>query len=915
VERRLPCLCGNNGIPEETYGINKIRATAAASKAPEAETISSPVPVEEAIDDNKGNVATDVLTSVGDTAHNAVYSVGAAVAAAGAMVTGSTLDKSAADTAADAGLSSQGVARVKAMEKDAADEIKSTEEKATRDIAAIFKKGRKPMPSTDGGLSGADYKGKAASAGLGASAVKKIGEIEKDAEEEITATRNAVKTAIGDIYKKEGISLPSPPSASNSTPVVASTATTASVATPEAATKSASISTPAAAIGVAAAAAAAAGMGAAGVKKVSALEEKSKSKISAVDAKATKDIAAIYKTEGCTMPMDSTQAATVGAATVGAASIAAAAGLNPLAVNKVAAVERKAADEITIIETEKAEELATIYKKNGVKVEKSALAEDSASRGAIETSAGAAAAAGLGSASVKKIAAVEAAASAKKLALDSKAKSEISLLSKQISSSKLSEADVATKKTKIAEIEKKVIKDIGAIDTKAVSDVEGIYKKGGVKVDSTKNLALIAGATAVGVVGVAAFASSQPTESSDAVAIQASTTGVTDAASTVGAKTNIADGIESAPRMNGVGAAAGAAAAAGLSASAVASVAAIEDATAKKIVDVDQKAADDIAAIYTAEGATMSTRPTTIGATAVGAAGAAVVAGLSLDAVKKVAAIEHKADTEVAAIDKAADKEMASVYKKDGAKMPASSWKGFSGSRAATVTATGAAACAGLGAATIQKIAAIESNANEQDAAADENAITKVSAVYKAAGVEMKTSEGLFATNRRITTTATAAGAAAGLATLDVKKIADIEEEATNDICNRDADATKEISALYQEDGSDVKKSAWNGFAAQRIATFGTMGAAAAAASEALAAKRGLGGEERTYVSRDENDPDEGNILSDLLYGIHMAIYDVGASVAATGNAVTGGDFEGPEEYDERYSGPRGAVKTSLCCA
>ena len=587
---RSGCLCGGKKPSDdpEKWGINKMRAEAAARKAAEGGT-SAPSEQPKPIVNDKGDAAPDVVTTVGE-------SVGAAVAAAGAILTGSTTDKSAAVTdkpaavtdksaavtAGKAGLSSQVVKRIKAMEKDAANEIKSTEKKATQGIAAIFKKAKKPVPSTKGAFSDANYKEKATSAGLPASSVQKIEEIEQDAKAQITATQNALTTAIGDIHKKESAKeIVSPPSAPSTTP-------------------------------------------------------------------------------------------------------------STLAVASVAV------------------------------------------------------------------------------------------------------------------------------------------------------------------------------------------------------------------------------AATGLSAAAAASVADIEVATTKKIFDVDQKAADEIAAIYTAEGATMAPRSATIGAATVGAAGAAVVAGLSADAVKKVAAIESKAETEVAAIDNAAVKELASVYKKDGTEMPAS--KGFVGARAATVSAVGAAAVAGLGAATIQKIAAIESKVQEQDAATDESAVTKVAAVYKAAGVEMKTSEGLFSSSRRITTTATAAAAAAGLATLDVKKIADIEEEATNDINNRDAEATKEISALYQEDGSDVKKSAWTGFAAQRIAAYGTMGTAAAAASEALAAKRGLGGEEKTYVERDENDPDEGNILSDLLYGIHMAIYDVGASVAATGNAVTGGDFEGPEEYDERYSGPRGAIKTPMCC-
>jgi trimeric autotransporter adhesin len=940
---------------EETYWINKRRAAAAEkNKCTSGSTSAS---TERDAVEERDCSASDMTTSVGQRAQNAVYGVGvgAAVAASGAILTGTSANKSAAESAAASGLSSSSVQKISSLECQAIKTVEAMEGTANRAISDVYKKDGKETTVAKGGLSnssdGKSAVEKAAIAGLGASAIKQISSIERNAVEGISNTRATAKAAIAGIYKKEGITMPSSISAARS---MAAPATAAAVA------------------------AMAAGLGSSAVKQISAIEEKAQAKAGSIDEKALKEIATIYRSEGATMSKPSTESIVVGSTIVGATSTAANAGLSPSVVHKVAAVERKAADDIAILDAETAEDLEGVYNKNGLPMMKGAWKGFSASRGSLTTAAAAASVAGLGATSVKKISAIETSASAKMATMDAKASAEITAVARKVGSGKFTDTDIAAALDKISGIEKKVTEDMEAVDDKAIDDITAIYKRNGFAIDpagwegpaipsaavaaaaaagealsggdfasdtprSSDNdvsgpVTLSAGVTAAVATAVGASSMLAPTKSMRSVngnvaldTSRASGNAVSRAASSVGkgsrnAATGFRDtlasmmGSNKSRTLTGVGAAASAAVAAGLSSSAVKNVASIEKKAADQVVDIDTRAVKAIAAVYKEEDETVASGPSyeiPLGTASVGAAGAAVVAGLRPAAVRKIAAIERKVNTTVDAIDENAAREMASVYKKDGMKMKSSAWKGFGVSRAATITAVGAAALSGLGPASIKKIDTIEMITREKNASTDKRAVGKVAAVYQQAGVQMKTDEGLFATNRPITMTATAAASAAGLKGNDLKKVADIEEGYTNEICFRDAIASTEIKQVYENDGVvDVETSGWKGFGAWRTATFGAMTTAPAAAYKALASKRARGNTERRYVSRGSDDSDEeGNILSDLLYGIHLAVYDVGATIASAGTTITGRDYEGPEEYEERYEGKRGTYRTPGCCA
>ena len=147
-----------------------------------------------------------------------------------------------------------------------------------------------------------------------------------------------------------------------------------------------------------------------------------------------------------------------------------------------------------------------------------------------------------------------------------------------------------------------------------------------------------------------------------------------------------------------------------------------------------------------------------------------------------------------------------------------------------------------------------------------------------------------FSASRGSLMTAAAAASLAGLGATSVQKISAIETSASSKMATMDAKASAEITAVARKFGSGK---------------FTDTDIAAALDKITEIASRSVGS---------EDSDEESNILSELMYGIHLAFYDVGATVASAGTAITGRDYEGPEEYDERYEGKRGMYRTPGLC-
>jgi hypothetical protein len=425
-------LCVRSEIPEEDYWINKQRAAAAARRYGNSENMSSTErdAVEErdsSLGERALNVVDDVVTSANNT----------------------TSSSAAADFAAASGLSSSSVQKISVLESQAIKTVEVMKSTANQKMSDIYLKEGKEMAATDGILSnptaGKVAAQKAVAAGLTPSSVKQISSIERNAVEGINNTFETAKAAIANVYKKEGITMPNSAARSMGVPATAT-----------------------------AIAGMAAGLGSTAIKKISAIEEKAQAKAGSIDEKALQQVAAILKSHGAKVEVPSI---------IGATSTAATAGLSASIVREVAALERKAADDVAILDAETAEDIEGVYNKNGLPMMSGARKAFSASRGSLMTAAAAASIAGLGATSVQKISAIETSASSKMATMDAKASAEITAVARKFGSGKFTDTDIAAALDKITGIETKVVDDMEAVDDKSIKDIEAIYKRNGFEVD------------------------------------------------------------------------------------------------------------------------------------------------------------------------------------------------------------------------------------------------------------------------------------------------------------------------------------------------------------------------------------------------------------------------------------------------
>lgn len=309
---------------------------------------------------------------------------------------------------------------------------------------------------------------------------------------------------------------------------------------------------------------------------------------------------------------------------------------------------------------------------------------------------------------------------------------------------------------------------------------------------------------------------------------------------------------------------------------------AVQQKAEAKVAEVDSRAVSDIAAVYSENNMVMEPPSKTsakIGVitASLGVIGAGAVAAKtkmgSLD-IGRIAKIETKAKDDIKSIDKKAGDDIAAIHAKEGLWFDRPG-----GSRAASV-----AAAAGLPLKAVKKIASTEVEAESEIEKIDNAAAEEIIAADKKHAIQMhKYAKGNGVTMEFWDGEEMAAAT----------KYGEIEDRTISNIVAVDETAENEVSAIYEANGKTMIKS---GTDADYFTARGAVGASATAAAIAAATKRAM--------QRKENLKSKSRSASPVAVGeegfLHLAFYDLGATVASAGKAITGTDFEGPAEYDAR---------------
>jgi len=331
-------------------------------------------------------------------------------------------------------------------------------------------------------------------------------------------------------------------------------------------------------------------------------------------------------------------------------------------------------------------------------------------------------------------------------------------------------------------------------------------------------------------------------------------------------------------------------------------VASVKKEAEGEIAAVDSKAMSEIGEIYCENG--MVIEPSERKSTAIGVLTtdlAVVGAGEaarrttmgSLD-LGRIAAIEQNSKDQINSIDKRAGDKIAAIHESEG--------KWFD--RPDASRAASAAAAAGLGLVAVKKIASIEETAGEKIAAIDNKAAKVIAAADKKHAIHM------FKCAKKDMSIAFWDGEEDAAATKYLK----MEEAAADKIAQIDEKAEKLVRKVYNENGKELITDE-DYFTVRGMA--GPTATAAAIATAAKMAEQRRANFSNKRASRTVSQAStEG---SDSFLGIvgntaHLAVYDLGAGVAAMGKAITGADLEGPAEYDVR-SDWTAQQRASTCCA
>jgi len=744
--------------------------------------------------------------------------------------------------------------------------------------------------------------------------------------------------------------------------------------------------------------ASAAGLQKDAVEKIASVEDRAAEKVEAVDRKAMNEVAAIYRKRDVPMEMPAkkkfsprTGRAIAGATAIaGAAGMASAAGLSSSDVDKIASIEAKAGQDVDKIDERAGDDIASVYEREGVSFAKPSI---TSSRAAV-----AATASGLKPSSVKKAAAIEKKATDKAAMADNIAVGEISAIYRENgleppapkrklisgkagaigavsvvgAASAAAAAGLSSKDVhKIAAIEKKTGDEVHYINDKATKDLSSVYKKEGVEMPdvlseapSMSNVAapigVAATATAAGAAAAAGLGSGAcrkvaGVEKRAADKIHKTDRKAMSEISSIYKKRGIemetskpkTFGTNSGRAVAGtmaVAGATGAAAAAGLSSSDVKKIADIELQTKEEIDEIDEKAGEEIAAVYHKEGVMMEEPE--VGSSLF--AGAASAAGLNPTSQKKVATIERSSTDRIGSTDRNAVTKISQIYQESGLKMKKSSSTktklGLMTAALGVSGATAAAAKSGMGSLDLARVREIENDATREMEGIDKEAGDDMAELYekegmwldrpgasRAAGVAAATGLG-FAAVKQVEATEEAAethmdnldkraaneiieadkehalamhkfnkkGMSASFMAKEEKAAAQnygtIKEKVSGRIAKMDERAEDEVAAIYREQGSKLK--APRGFFTLRAASGATATTAAikAAAEAAANRKKMFANLNSRSVATDESS----GVLSSIGTAAHMGVYDVGHTIAKAGNAITGSDFEGPAEYDAR---------------
>lgn len=236
---------------------------------------------------------------------------------------------------------------------------------------------------------------------------------------------------------------------------------------------------------------------------------------------------------------------------------------------------------------------------------------------------------------------------------------------------------------------------------------------------------------------------------------------------------------------------------------------AIQQVAAEKIARADKDAMEKIASIYSQRGVVMkgaepskmktSARAAGTAATSVavlGAGNAAVAAGLGPEDVNEIKKLESTTIDKIDQISDKTNQQVARVYQKEGVnlEMPPKS------------RVTKEAAKVGLGVAAQQKLGAINDRGVERIAAIDAQAVKDIDSIYKENNMTMekpssnKMKKGNLTTKLAVTG-ASAAAAKAGMGSLDLARVRDIETDASEQINAIDMKAGDKIAEVYESEG------------------------------------------------------------------------------------------------------------------
>jgi hypothetical protein len=467
---------------------------------------------------------------------------------------------------------------------------------------------------------------------------------------------------------------------------------------------------------------------------------------------------------------------------------------------------------------------------------------------------------------------------------------------------------------KVEAIEGKAVEKIQKTDEKAMKEIASVYRSQGVDMPAREAAGLntsavafgaVAGSVAVVGAGGAALAAGLSSDNVDKVkSIEERATkdidGIADKANEDVSKMYEKEGVAlERPTFSSMTVAA---AAAGLGVAAQKNVGVVADRSTKRIESIDAQAVEDIGAIYAENGMTME-KPTptekedgnlTSNLAVIGATTAAVAAKMGSLDIARVQDIESNAIEQINSIDRNAGDEIAEIYESEG------KWYNKAGGSQAAA----AAASVGLGLAAVKKIARVEEDAALEIEATDKEAANEVIEADKihAAQMYMDYKEGKSQESIDVEEKMAA------------DRYAIVESNATTRIAQSDEAAADKITEIYTTEGKTLEE------CEGPITARGAAGATATAAAIAAAAR---GAENRKLMfgaNTERSTPEEESpgALAAIGNGVHLAAYDIGAGVAWTGKALTGGyvDFEGPAEYDARadYT-PEQRAATCCGCA